>query len=400
MAQDETRLCDAVPATELERRWAAVRALMRDEGLEALVLQNANDWLGGYVRWFTGAPANNAYPRSLIFPAHGQMTSVGQGPFGGVNEFDGRDPLAYGVGRQLFTPSYVSAAYTADYDADLVLAELRRAGWRTIGLVAPASMYHGFARRLDEGLSAEGVHSVDATEWIDALKAIKSDEEQSRLRRTAAMQDAVFAKVCEFVRPGLKDFEVAAYAQYVGQQLGSEQGIFIGSSAPAGQPAMFRPRSQQGRELRAGDTLTLLIENNGAGGYYTELSRPIVLGKAAQEEKDLWAFVLEAQQATLDLLRPGASCRAIFEQYNAFLRARGRPEEKRLHCHGQGYDMVERPLIRHDESMSIAAGMCIVVHPAVKTERAFMTVVDNYLIGADGPGECLHRTPKTLIELG
>jgi Xaa-Pro aminopeptidase len=400
MQANKTRLCDPISQAELERRWQAVRARMLAEGLQALVLQNCNDWLGGYVRWFSGAPATNAYPRAIVFPADGLMSTVGQGPFGGVTALDGDDPLAYGVGRQLFTPSYVSAGYTADYDADLVLGEIRRAGWRTIGLVAPAAMYHGFARRLGEGLTAAGVTTVDATEWIDALKAVKSDEEQARLRQTAAMQAEVLAKVCEFVRPGLKDFEVAAYAQYVGQQLGSEQGIFIGSSAAAGEAAIYRPRSQQGRELRKGDSLTLLIENNGAGGYFTELSRPIVLGRASAEQKDLWAFVLEAQQATLDLLRPGASCREIFEKYNAVMRARGRPEEKRLHCHGQGYDMVERPLIRHDESMSIAKGMCIVVHPAVKTASAFMTIVDNYLIGADGPGECLHRTPKTIIELG
>lgn len=400
MIRSETRLCNPVSQAELERRWQAVRARMRAEGVQALVVQNSNDWLGGYVRWFSGAPANNAYPRAIAFPAEGLMSAVGQGPFGGVSELDGSDPAAYGVGRQLFSPSYVSAAFTADYDADLVLGEIRRAGWRAIGLVAPAAMYHGFARRLTAGLSAAGLRVVDATDWIDALKAVKSDEEQARLRQAAAMQDEVLARVCAFVRPGLKDFEVAAYAQYVGQQLGSEQGIFIGSSAAPGEPAMFRPRSQQGRELRAGDTLTLLIENNGAGGFYTELSRPIVLGRASEEHKELWAFLLEAQRATLDLLRPGAACREIFEKYNAFMRAHGRPEEKRLHCHGQGYDMVERPLIRHDETMSIAAGMCIVVHPAVKTARAFMTIVDNYLIGADGPGECLHRTPKTIIELG
>jgi len=44
--------------------------------------------------------------------------------------------------------------------------------------------------------------------------------------------------------------------------------------------------------------------------------------------------------------------------------------------------------------------MCIVVHPGVKTARQFMTIVDDYLIGPDGPGECLHRSPKTIIELG
>lgn len=76
------------------------------------------------------------------------------------------------------------------------------------------------------------------------------------------------------------------------------------------------------------------------------------------------------------------------------------PEERRLHCHGQGYDMVERPLVRQDETMAIAADMCMVVHPGVKTARQFMAIVDNYLIGSDGPGECLHRSPKAIIEIG
>jgi len=399
-AAAESRVCNAVSPVELERRWAAARSVMRDAGADALVLQNSNDWLGGYVRWFTGAPANNAYPRSIVFPADGPMSTVGQGPIGGVTELDGRSAPAYGVGRQLFTPSYVSAAYTAGYDADLVLSEIRRLGCRSVALVSPASMYHGFGATLEAGLAAAGVRSSDLTEQIDGLKAIKSEEERDLIRRTAARQDQVLAGIRDWIRPGLKEFEVAAHAQYLGQQLGSEQGIFIGSSAPAGEAAMFRPRWQQGRALRAGDTLTLLIENNGAGGFFTELSRPIVLGKASQEQQDLWSSLLEAQRHTLSLLRPGAPCREIFAAYNAFLQEKKLPEERRLHCHGQGYDMVERPLVRHDESMSIAADMCIVVHPGAKTERQFMTIVDNYLIGPDGPGECLHRSPKKIIEIG
>jgi len=89
----------------------------------------------------------------------------------------------------------------------------------------------------------------------------------------------------------------------------------------------------------------------------------------------------------------------ILAAHNAFMRARGMREETRLYAHGQGYDMVERPLIREDETMPIAAGMNIVVHPGHATPSVFTTVCDNYIIGADGPGECLHKTPKTIIEL-
>ena len=99
-------------------------------------------------------------------------------------------------------------------------------------------------------------------------------------------------------------------------------------------------------------------------------------------------------------MRPSASSRDIFETYSGYLRGKKLPEERRLHCHGQGYDMVERPLVRQDETMAIAADMCMVVHPAVKTARQFMTIVDNYLIGPDGPGACLHRSPKAIIETG
>ena len=85
---------------------------------------------------------------------------------------------------------------------------------------------------------------------------------------------------------------------------------------------------------------------------------------------------------------------------NAFLKSHGFPEEKRLYAHGQGYDLVERPAIRRDEPMKLQANMNITIHPIVSTKSAFAWVCDNYLITADGPGECLNKTPKKVFELG
>jgi Xaa-Pro aminopeptidase len=82
------------------------------------------------------------------------------------------------------------------------------------------------------------------------------------------------------------------------------------------------------------------------------------------------------------------------------MRKRGLPPELRLYSHGQGYDMVERPLIRRDETMALAAGMNLAVHPGYETPEIFAVICDNYLIGADGPGACLHRTEKKIFELG
>jgi Xaa-Pro aminopeptidase len=110
--------------------------------------------------------------------------------------------------------------------------------------------------------------------------------------------------------------------------------------------------------------------------------------------------VLKAQKFTTDLLKPGASCKAVWDRYNGFMRDHGRPEEKRLHCHSQGYDMVERPMVRFDETMPVGAGMIVAAHPTYVTERTYSWVCDNFLIGERGVVERLHKFPQKIFELG
>jgi Xaa-Pro aminopeptidase len=397
MPPANSRILNAVSGHELQRRWRAIRTAMRERNIDALVVQNSSDWVGGYIRWFSNQPATNGYPSSLVFPLDEAMSIIEQGPFGGLHEAGEEEARVTGVARRLTTPSYPSVGYTGAYDAEIAARELRRYGAARVGLVAPAAMYHSFGQSLRELL--QEIDLVDATDIVDRIKAVKSPEERACIGQVAAMQDEVLKRVREFLRPGLKDFEVAAYAQYVGQQLGSEQGIFLCSSAPWGQAASFRPRSMQGRTIERGDVYSLLIENNGAGGYYTELSRIFVLGPVPQELRDAHASVLEVQRFALSLLKPGASCRDIAEQVNSYLRANNLPEERRLSIHGMGYDMVERPLIRHDEDMRIEEHMAIVCHPGILNSRMFVHNTDVYLIEADGPSECLHRTPKQIFAI-
>jgi Xaa-Pro aminopeptidase len=397
MTANNPRVLNAVSTEELRRRWTAVRARMADLGIDALVVQNSSDWVGGYIRWFSNQPATNGYSSSLVFPLDDAMSFIEQGPFGGERISSEAEIRATGIARHLTTPSYPSVGYTGHYDADLAAGELRRLGARRVGLVAPAAMYHTFAQHLTAVLTSVDV--LDATDFVDRIKAIKSAEERALVRRVAEMQDEVMAKVRGFIRPGLKDFEVAAYAQYVGQQLGSEQGIFLCSSAPWGQAASFRPRSMQGRTLESGDVYSLLVENNGAGGYYTELSRIFVLGRAPQELLDAHATVLEAQRYGLSLLKPGASCKEIFARHNRYLSEQQLSEERRLSIHGMGYDMVERPLIRDDEDMHIEEHMAIVCHPGILNARMFVHNTDVYLIEAHGASESLHRTAKEIFEV-
>jgi hypothetical protein len=61
---------------------------------------------------------------------------------------------------------------------------------------------------------------------------------------------------------------------------------------------------------------------------------------------------------------------------------------------------VERPLIRFDETMPVAANVYFALHPAFSTERSYSWICDNFLLDATGAVERLHRYPQELFELG
>jgi Xaa-Pro aminopeptidase len=396
IADANDRKVSRISLGELERRWTLVRNHLKECGIDAIIAQNARDFTGGYVKWFTDNPAY--YPRTVIFHNADRMTVVEHGAAGRRRKLDGNDRENPGVGEIITTSAFPSVHYTQAYDAEAVCDELKRRGYRRIGLVGASAMAHRFVSHVEERLSG-AVEITDETEFIDRVKAVKSREEIELIKKTAEMQDVVFGKVLSRIEPGMRDAEVAALAQYEGQMLGSEQGIFLGMSARLGEPAFFAQRHFQGHTFSRQHHISLLVENNGVGGFYTELSRTIVLGKASQELIDGFEIVKAAQQHTLQKLRPRTPCREIAFAHNEFMKQKGVPAESRVYSHSQGYDLVERPLIRSDETMNIEQGMNMSVHPSYATSSMYAHICDNYLVEADGVSECLHKTAKQIFEL-
>ena len=391
------RLNTPVSTAELERRWAAVRAAMQRDKIDVLLMQNNNDHMGGYVRYFTDMPATNGYPNTVIFPRDDDMSVVCQGPFGGSEPTAQGDQTWRGVKQLLTTPSYASAHYTKDYDPELAVQALKPYAKATIGFVGIYQMSFAMGDFIMKKFS--GAKFVDASELVDRVKVIKSPEELELVRRCAIMQDGSMRAAFAAIKPGMRDTEVAAVAVHYSQDHGSENGIYLCASAPPGQAAKFGQRHVQNRTIQKGDALALLVEDSGPGSMYTELGRSCVLGKVPQQMKEELEMVKESRKLTLDMLKPGTPCKDIWETFNAFMRKHGRPEEARLYCHGQGYDLVERPLIRSDEPWTIEKDMNIVVHPTYAYGGYLNWLCDNYIIGGNGPGDRIHQFPEEIIEI-
>lgn len=389
-------LTEFISTRELERRWGEVRTRMRENGIDFLVIQNDNEWLGGYVKWFTDIPARNGYPLTVIFPIDEEMTTItcGGKPPGDLG------PPAWtmrGVKSRLSSPYFRSLMYSNTYDAELTVETLKVKRKGKIGIVAKGSMSAMFYEHLRNNLP--DATFIDATDLVDQIKAIKSDEEIGLIKKTVALQDEAMEYAKKIIRPGRRDFEIIADVVHKVTLLGSEEQLVIGGSGPLGRPVPMQKRHFQNRVVREGDQFTLMIEVNGPGGMYAEAGRIFFLGKVPSELYDAFELCKETQKSTLKLLGPGADPSEIWRANNEFLVKKGQIPETRLFAHGQGYDLVERPAIRDDEPMKLKARMNITVHPIIGSDRVWVWVCDNYLITESGVSDCLHRTPQKIFEI-
>ena len=389
-------LTQSISTQELERRWKEVRARMKEESIDFLVMQNDNEWLGGYVKWFTDIPARNGYPMTVIFPVDEEMTTItcGGRPPGDLG------PPAWtmrGVKSRLSAPYFKSLGYSNTYDAELTVETLKAKRKAKIGIVGKGFISVVFYEYLTKHLPE--AKFIEATDLVDGIKAVKSKEEIDLIRRTVALQDEAMAFAKQAIRPGRKDFEIIADIVHKVTDLGSEEQLVIGGSGPPGRPVPMQKRHYQNRTVREGDQFTLMIEVNGPGGMYAELGRIFSLGKVPSELHDAHELCKETQKVTLKLLKPGADPADLWRANNEFLTGKGQLPETRLYAHGQGYDLVERPAIRDDEPMKLRAGMNITVHPIIGSDRVWVWVCDNYLITENG-NEALHRTPQEIFSIG
>jgi Xaa-Pro aminopeptidase len=381
---------------ELERRWKAVRERMEAQGIDVLIMQNQNQWLGGYVQWFTDIPARNSYPMTVIFPLKEGMTTITSGgtPPGDLG------PPAWtlrGVDHRRTAPYFPSLYYTGTYDAEIVVETIRKAKYAKAGLVNMSQMTAAFYLHVLKSLP--GVEFVNSSDLVDEIKAVKSEEEIGFLLKTVALQDAALEYARSVIRPGRKDFEIIADVIQKVTYLGSEEQLVMGGSAPYGTPAPIQKRRFQNRMVQEGDQFSLMIEVNGPGGIYAEAGRCFFVGKVPAELGDAFEVARETQHYTAQFLRPGADPKEIWDANNEFLASRGQPRETRLYAHAQGYDLIERPAIRDDESMKIKANMNITVHPTVGSDRYWLSLWDNWLIAENGESVRLHKTPQEIISV-
>src|SRR5207253_7453078 len=167
-------------------------------------------------------------------------------------------------------------------------------------------------------------HDVEVRPRADIYlreRRIKTDEELERITRTedagmAAVQAAIDVIAAAEIKDGLLYREGRPLS---GQDLVSEvesalleRGCGTEDSICCGGPESADPHRAVSDVLRAGLPIVLdIFPYDKRSRYWGDLTRTVVRGASPPEVERMWDAVLEAQQAGLDAVRPGASGRDV-----------------------------------------------------------------------------------------
>jgi Xaa-Pro dipeptidase len=369
---------------EYRGRLAAVRARMAAQDLEVCLISTPENvfYLTGLDHWGYFAP------HVLLVPIEGELALVTRAMESVTVAHQVRDACFEGH---------------ADHEtaADVVsrLLQERGRGTGRIGIEKwSAGLSFGLAETLTRALP--DADWVDITGLVDALRMVKSPAEQACVRAAARVSDAAMSAAIEAIRVGASERMLAAECQ--------RAMIEAGGTYPGFGP-FIRPSARLGEEhttwgesvLAAGDAVFLEL-SGCVRRYHAPLGRLVFLGSAPPAAGCMAKVCLNAFDAVLEALRPGALAREVYAAWQRVIDAAGLAHYRRHHCGylvGIGFPPSwtggnRVTGLRHDSDLVIQTGMTFhILSWLMGTGQGDYFVSDTVLLGAAGP-EVLTSTPR------
>jgi Xaa-Pro aminopeptidase len=276
--------------------------------------------------------------------------------------------------------------------------------------LVPASFPFGLARELE----SHGIKVRPAAGMFRPEREIKTAEEVVLLTKASRITETGMKRAFEILRAS--EISPRSLLKWSGHTLTAETlrteieaailrvgGIPAGNSIVACGEQGCDPHERGHGPLRAHQLIILDLFPRAAGsGYYGDLTRTVVRGKASDAQARLWEVCLRGQKLALGSLRPGADGRAIHEQVKQFFTDSGYPTERVNNRwsgffhgtgHGLGLDLHESPRFG---ATQLKAGQVFTIEPGIYIPGlGGVRHEDVVLITADGH-RVLSRLPKPM----
>lgn len=246
--------------------------------------------------------------------------------------------------------------------------------------------------------SALETEMVPLGELLLQLRAVKTQDEIACIQKAQGITDAAFSHLLNMMTPTITEKEIALELSYFMQKNGAEGNSFdiIAVSGDASALPHGKCRNQR---ISKG----FLTIDFGCiwGGYCSDMTRTLCIGKADEEMKRVYQTVLGAQKEALAMIRAGetgAFLDGIARQYiqaagygNAFSHSLG---------HGVGLYIHEAPTLSQRSNTSpLSAGNVITVEPGIYLTGKYGCRIEDMGVVTENGFDDFTKSPKELIEL-
>ncbi len=152
-----------------------------------------------------------------------------------------------------------------------------------------------------------GIKLADGNHVIVAARMIKTDDEIECLRTAGVIAESAHWEVCQALRPGVTEWEMAGVAAKALFKLGAEEMEGPSFVACSGERSGHNvPAMPTDRIIRPGDLFIIDINGVSFQGYRTCYYRTYAVGdKPTEFQKDVYNCAYEGLMALLNSIKPG-----------------------------------------------------------------------------------------------
>jgi Xaa-Pro aminopeptidase len=195
----------------------------------------------------------------------------------------------------------------------------------------------------------------------DRLRQFKTHEEIDLIRRLSRITDRAIGEALQSVRTGMTEMDLATLLSKGIYSNGAEQ--FKLMIIATGERSEYPNVGPTHRVLRRGDLCR--VEIFGViDGYHAGVCRTAVVQEASVEAERIWRGLIECKYLILNMIRPGASTRAIYEAFLKKFGELGLPPISFV-GHGIGLHLHEDPYLGEYSHSCLETGMVLGIEPLV-----------------------------------
>lgn len=250
-----------------------------------------------------------------------------------------------------------------------------------VGLTGQVGVDAG-AAEVAASLQHAGVDTVDATGWMQDVRAVKLPAEIARLTEAVRLAEAGIDAAIAMAGVGATEIELANVVASTMAQGGGVPGFMVVTSGPRSALSDARPTN---RQLARGDLLRFDVGCT-VDGYWSDIGRTAVIGEPDDLQRSRYAAILAGEEVQLKAARPGITAGELFDVAVERVEHAGLKPYRRHHCgHAIGLEIYERPIVSPGAATVLAAGMVFCVEtPYYQIGWGGMMVEDALVVTATG----------------